>query len=100
MIRRVAPYLWWRATIRKALACSRLTGKPEGSAKLAANPAGEGPASRTCPVASLDIPDGRECDLCCRGTGVNVPAGKGKRRLVRHLRILPVPSVAWVGLDL
>ena len=52
--------------------------QPEGSAKLAANPAGEGPASRTCPVATVDIPDGGESDLCCRGSGVNVPAGKAR----------------------
>ena len=35
----------------------------EGAAKLAVNPAGEGPASRTCPVATEVIPDGGEGDL-------------------------------------
>jgi len=39
---------------------------PEGAAKLAANPAGEGPASRTCPVATVVIPDGGEGDLSRR----------------------------------
>jgi hypothetical protein len=39
---------------------------PEGAAKLAANPAGEEPASRTCPVATVVIPDGGESDLSCR----------------------------------
>jgi hypothetical protein len=36
------------------------------AAKLAANPAGEGPASRTCPVATVVIPDGGEGDLSDR----------------------------------
>jgi len=40
-----------------------MTGEPEGAAKLAANPAGEEPASRTCPVATVVIPDGRESDF-------------------------------------
>jgi NADPH:quinone reductase-like Zn-dependent oxidoreductase len=48
----------------------------EGAAKLAANPVGEEPASRTCPVATVVIPDGGEGDLSCRCSGVNVPAGK------------------------
>jgi len=43
-----------------------ITGNPEGAAKLAANPAGEGPASRTCPVATVVTPDGRESDLSDR----------------------------------
>src|SRR6516162_5817813 len=50
----------------------------EGAAKLAANPAGEGPASRSCPVATVDIPDGGASDLSFRGSGVNVPAGKAR----------------------
>src|SRR5664280_607860 len=33
------------------------------AAKLAANPAGGLPASRTCPVATVVIPDGRESDF-------------------------------------
>src|SRR5208282_3819898 len=48
-----------------------LTRYPESAAKLAANPAGEEPASRTCPVATAVIPDGREGDLSYRGSGVN-----------------------------
>jgi hypothetical protein len=40
--------------------------QPESAAKLAVNSAGEGPASRTCPVATVDIPDGGEGDLSCR----------------------------------
>ncbi len=48
----------------------------EGAA--AVNPAGEVPASRTCPVATVVIPDGREGDLSCRCSGVNVPAGKAR----------------------
>jgi hypothetical protein len=44
----------------------RVVGDPEGAAKLAANPAVEVPASRTCPVATVVIPDGRESDLSCR----------------------------------
>jgi hypothetical protein len=43
-----------------------VTGNSEGAAKLAANPAGEEPASRTCPVATVVIPDGGESDLSCR----------------------------------
>ena len=50
----------------------------EGAAKLAANPAGEEPASRTCPVATVVIPDGWEGDLSCRCSGVNAPAGKAQ----------------------
>jgi hypothetical protein len=56
----------------------RVTVQPEGAAKLAANPAGEEPASRTCPVATEVIPDGRGSDLSCRCSGVNVPAGKAQ----------------------
>jgi len=55
--------------------CNR---QPEGAAKLAANPAGEEPASRTCPVATVVIPDGGESDLSCRCSGVNAPAGKAQ----------------------
>ena len=55
-----------------------MVGKPEGAAKLAANPAGEEPASRTCPVATVVIPDGRESDLSSRCSGVNAPAGKAQ----------------------
>jgi len=55
-----------------------MVGKPEGAAKLAANSAGEVPASRTCPVTTVVIPDGRESDLCCRCSGVNAPAGKAQ----------------------
>ena len=51
---------------------------PEGAAKLAVDPAGEEPASRTCPVATEVIPDGGEGDLSCRGSGVNVPAAKAR----------------------
>ena len=42
---------------------TRFTAKPEGAAKPAANPAGVEPASRTCPVATVVIPDGRESNF-------------------------------------
>lgn len=56
----------------------RIVDDPERAAKLAVNPAGEEPASRTCPVATVVIPDGGEGDLSYRGSGVNVPAGKAR----------------------
>jgi hypothetical protein len=43
-----------------------VTANPEGAAKLAVNPAEEGTASRTCPVATVVIPGGRRSDLPCR----------------------------------
>ena len=50
----------------------------KGAAKLAVNPAGEEPASRTCPVATEVIPDGGESDLSSRCSGVKAPACKAQ----------------------
>lgn len=59
----------WKTTasvLRAWLAIRGVVAAPEGAAKLAANPAGEVPASRTCPVATVVIPDGGESDLSSR----------------------------------
>jgi hypothetical protein len=64
--------------VAQVFCCGRLTADAEGAAKLAVNPAGEGPASRTYRVATEVIPDGGEGDLSCRCSGVNVPAGKAQ----------------------
>jgi hypothetical protein len=58
--------------------------QPEDAVKLAANPSEEEPASRTCPVATVVIPDGGESDLFAGSSGVNVPAGKREQRRVRQ----------------
>jgi hypothetical protein len=55
-----------------------MTSHSEGAAKLAANPAGEGPASRTCPVATVFIPEGGEVISLAGSSGVAVPAGKAR----------------------
>jgi hypothetical protein len=57
---------WNDGGLRLFWGSERVTGNPEGAAKLAANPAGEVPASRTCPVATVVIPDGGGSDLSCR----------------------------------
>jgi hypothetical protein len=58
---------------RNSKQCSgRTNGYPEGAAKLAANQAGEGPASRTCPVATVVIPDGG-------GSDPSLPIWRGRR---------------------
>lgn len=55
-----------RPLFYSTLYCARITAHTYSAAKLAANPAGEGPASRTCPVATVVIPEGGEGDLSDR----------------------------------
>ena len=52
-----------RVSMASGCDSGRVTRNSEGAAKLAVNPAGEVPASRTCPVATVVIPDGGEGDL-------------------------------------